>query len=343
MRQAKSAYWQKVVDSAKNSDGTPRPFFSMAPMEAVTDTIFRRVVAKAGGPNIYYTEFTNAASMVHPEAKFSVQGRLAVADGEEMPIAQIWGSKPEVIAGAAKLLPEMGYEAVDLNMGCPDGTVIKNSAGSDLIRHHDTALALIDAAKESGLPVSVKTRLGFYRIDEYEEWLTKILQADVQVLTIHLRTRKEMSKADAHFELIDDIVALRDKYAPNTLLQINGDIKNFKHGLELAAAHPGVDGIMIGRGVLEDPYAFNHEEREHKLSESIDLLKLQLELFDEVNNTVTPKHFEALKRYFKIYLRGFAHAAKLRQALMETHSTDEVRALLAEHEEDLVKWEKEQR
>lgn len=339
MRQAKSAYWQKIVDDAVDEKGNPRPFFSMAPMEAVTDTIFRRVVAKAGGPDVYYTEFTNAASMVHPEAKFSIQGRLAVAPGEQMPIAQIWGSTSEAIAGAAKLLPEMGYEAVDINMGCPDGTVIKNSSGSDLIRHPDRALELIEAAKESGLPVSVKTRLGFYKVDEYHEWLETILKADVQVLTIHLRTRKEMSKADAHFELIDDIIAMRDELAPNTLLQINGDIKNYQQGLELAAEYPGVDGIMIGRGVLEDPYAFNHEPKEHQLSESIALLELQLDLFDEVTKTVTPKHFEALKRYFKIYLRGFAHASQLRQLLMTTHSTEEVRAILAEHVGSLVKNE----
>ncbi|KMK53234.1 putative tRNA-dihydrouridine synthase [Fructobacillus sp. EFB-N1] len=336
MTTAKSAFWQKIVDEAKDENGNKRPFFSMAPMEAVTDTIFRRVVAKAGGPDVYYTEFTNAASMIHPEAKFSVQGRLAVAPGEKMPIAQIWGSKPEVIAGAAKLLPEMGYQAVDLNMGCPDGTVIKNDAGSDLIRHPDRAKALIAAAKESGLPVSVKTRLGFYKVEEYHDWLTMIFEQDVQVLTIHLRTRKEMSKVEAHFELIDDIIAMRDRLAPDTLLQINGDVKDYEHGLALAAEHPGIDGVMIGRGVLNDPYAFEPGHQDHTLAESIALLELQLDLFDEVNKTASIKNFEALKRYFKIYLRGFPHASQLRQLLMETHATDQVRALLAEHVGDLL-------
>ncbi|GAP00470.1 tRNA dihydrouridine synthase [Fructobacillus ficulneus] len=336
MTTAKSPFWQKVVDDAKDENGNQRPFFSMAPMEAVTDTIFRRVVAQAGGPDLYYTEFTNAASMVHPEAKFSVQGRLAVADGEKMPIAQIWGSKPEAIGGAAKLLPALGYQAVDINMGCPDGTVIKNDSGSDLIRHPDRAAALIAAAKESGLPVSVKTRLGFNQVDEYHDWLEMIFKQDVQVLTIHLRTRKEMSKVEAHFELIDDIVAMRDRISPQTLLQINGDVKDYEHGLALAKEHPGVDGIMIGRGVLNDPYAFEPGNQDHTLAESIALLKLQLDLFDEVNQTANKKNFEALKRYFKIYLRGFAHASQLRQMLMETHATDEVRALLKEHVGTLV-------
>ncbi|WKY78574.1 tRNA-dihydrouridine synthase [Leuconostoc lactis] len=323
-------FWDEVVANAQkgHDSSEKRPFFSLAPMEAVTDTIFRRVVEKAGAPDVYFTEFTNASSMIHPKAKFSVQGRLAVAENETQPVAQIWGSRPEDIAGAAKLLPDMGYRAVDLNMGCPDPTVVKNGAGSDLIRHQDLAAQLVSAAKESGLPVSVKTRLGFYDPMEFRDWLPVILQQDVAVLTVHLRSRKEMSKAPAHFELIDEIVAMRDAIAPNTLLQINGDIKSRAEGEALAKAHPSVDGIMIGRGIFENPYAFEESPRQHTLEESIALLKLQLDLFDEVNATVTPKHFEALKRYFKIYLRGFAHASALRQMLMETHATDEVREVL---------------
>ncbi|MDF7626594.1 tRNA-dihydrouridine synthase [Lactobacillaceae bacterium L1_55_11] len=320
-----NTYWQTIANRARMQG---RPFFSMAPMEAVTDTIFRRVVAQAGQPDVYYTEFTNASSMVHPKAKFSVQGRLAVAPGEQQPVAQIWGSRPVDIAAASRLLPAMGYEAVDINMGCPDGTVIKNSAGSDLIRHPYLAQDIIAAAKQSGLPVSVKTRLGFYKPAEFRTWLPYILQQDVAVLTVHLRTRKEMSKVPAHYELIDEILAMRDRLAPNTLIQVNGDIKDRQAGLDLAAKHPGIDGIMIGRGVLENPYAFNPQTDGHSLAESVALLRLQLDLFDEVNATVTPKNFEALKRYFKIYLRGFAHASNLRQALMETHSTQEVREQL---------------
>lgn len=325
-----TTFWDDIVTKAQSSNQSniKLPFFSLAPMEAVTDTIFRRVVEKAAAPDVYYTEFTNASSMVHPKAKFSVQGRLAVAKGETFPVAQIWGSKPEDIAGASMLLPEMGYQAVDINMGCPDATVIKNSAGSDLIRHADLAEQIIVAAKKSNLPVSVKTRLGFHKAEEFREWLPVILKQNVAVLTVHLRSRKEMSKAPAHVEYIDEILALRDNISPSTLIQINGDIKNRKQGLELVRQHPGIDGIMIGRGIFENPYAFEQEPTQHTLEESIELLRLQLNLFDEVNSSGTPKHFEALKRYFKIYLRGFAHASSLRQLLMETHTTEEVRTIL---------------
>ncbi len=323
-------FWSKVVEKAQlGSDSAEKvPFFSLAPMEAVTDTIFRRVVAQAGGPDVYFTEFTNASSMVHPKAKFSVQGRLAVAEGEQQPVAQIWGSRPETIAGAAKILPTMGFQAVDINMGCPDNTVIKNSAGSDLIRHPELAVSVIAAAKQSGLAVSVKTRLGFSQAEEFREWLPIIFKQDIALLTIHLRSRKEMSKVPAHLEYIDEILAMRDSIAPKTLIQLNGDIKTRAEGLALAQAHPGVDGIMIGRGIFENPYAFEKTPTPHTLEESIALLNLQLDLFDDVNENVTSKHFEALKRYFKIYLRGFAHASALRQMLMETHATNEVRDIL---------------
>lgn len=325
-----NTFWDNVVQTAQAGHNSldKQPFFSMAPMEAVTDTVFRRVIAQAGAPDVYYTEFTNASSMVHPQAKFSVQGRLAVAEGETQPVAQIWGSRPAEIAGSAKILATMGYHAVDINMGCPDNTVIKNSSGSDLIRHPELAREIITAAKISGLPVSVKTRLGFYKAEEFREWLPIILREQVAVLTIHLRSRKEMSKAPAHVEYIDEILSMRDELAPKTLIQINGDIKTREAGIRLVKEHPGVDGIMIGRGVFENPYAFEKIPQQHTLEESIALLRLQLDLFDDVNKNVVPKHFEALKRYFKIYLRGFAHASALRQMLMETHATNEVRDIL---------------
>ena len=130
------------------------------------------------------------------------------------------------------------------------------SGGAALIRRPDVAVAAIAAAKTAGLPVSVKTRLGYTYIDEWREWLTTILQQDIVNLTIHLRTKKEMSKVPAHYELIDDIIKLRDEIAPQTLLTINGDIRNRAHGEELARQHPGVNGIMIGRGVFSDPFCF---------------------------------------------------------------------------------------
>ncbi|WP_367377154.1 tRNA dihydrouridine synthase [Levilactobacillus cerevisiae] len=323
-----SAYWQNIADHAKAEN---RPFFSLAPMEAVTSAIFRRVVAKAAAPDVFFTEFTNAISVTHPKAKFTVQGRLYVAPEEaHMPVAQLWGNDPDAFARAAVAVKDLGYEAIDMNMGCPDSTVIKNHGGSDLIRNFDTAAAVIAAAKTADLPVSVKTRLGYSRLDEWRDWLTFLFNQDIPLLTIHLRTKKEMSRVPAHFEMIDDIVKLRDEVAPDTLLQINGDIENYQEGVQLAKDHPGVDGIMIGRGIFTSPFAFEKEPKEHDIKELLGLLNYQLDLYDDFEKRFDTSRFPSLKRFFKIYVRNQRNAASLRNAMMETHTTDEVRKLLAE-------------
>lgn len=296
-------------------------------MEAVTDVVFRHVVAHAARPDIFFTEFTNASSYCSPKGIHSTRGRLEFTSDEQPMVAQIWGSKPEEFAQMAHGLAEMGYKGIDINMGCPDKSVVKNGAGSGLIRTPETAAELIKAAKEGGLPVSVKTRLGYSSTDEWRDWLTHLLRQNVVNLTIHLRTRKEMSKVDAHFELIPEIKKLRDEIAPQTLLTINGDIRDREHGEELVQKY-GIDGIMIGRGIFHNPFAFETEKHEHGREELLSLLSLQLDLFDKYSEELEPRKFEPLKRFFKIYVRDFPGASELREQLMHTKSTEEVRAIL---------------
>lgn len=305
----------------------PQPFFVLAPMEAVTDVVFRHVVASAGKPDVFFTEFTNTNSWCSPRGKHSTRGRLTFTPDEQPIVAHIWGNVPEYYAEMSKGMAELGFSGIDINMGCPAPNVAPKGSGSGLINTPENAAAIIAAAKTGGLPVSVKTRLGYTRVDEWEGWLTHLLQQDIANLTIHLRTRKEMSKVPAHYELIDEIVALRDRVAPETLLTINGDIRNREHGLQLIAEHPGVNGIMIGRGVFHNPFAFAHEARPHTREELIALLRQQLDLFDQYESDMR-KPFETLKRFFKIYIRDFDGASELRDALMHTKNTDEVRTLL---------------
>ena len=233
----------------------PKPFFVLAPMEAVTDVVFRHVIRQAGRPDVYFTEFTNATGWFRAGDK-AIGGRLVKTDDESLIIAQLWGSDPEAMAALSKHCADLGYDGIDINMGCPDQSAIKGGGGADMIRHPERAGAIIAAAKESGLPVSVKTRLGYTYVDEWRDWLAFLLQQDIAALTIHLRTKKEMSKVPAHFELIDDIKALRDEISPETPLIINGDILDRTHGENLAATH-GIDGIMIGRGVFANPFCFS--------------------------------------------------------------------------------------
>lgn len=345
-----SNFWQQL----------PRPFFVLAPMEAVTDVVFRHVIAKAGAPDVWFSEFTNATGWVHAGQK-AIGGRLIRTEDEQPIVAQIWGGEPGDMEQLAAHCRELGFHGIDINMGCPAKSAIK-SGGSALIRKPEVATAAIAAAKTSGLPVSVKTRLGYTSIGEWRGWLTTLLEQDIVNLTVHLRTKKEMSKVPAHFELIDDIIALRDKIAPETLLTINGDIQNRVHSLKLAAEHPGLNGIMIGRGVFQDPFCFVTSEtssRAAKLSatsatrvsavahttetrreavvdnfgsentreELLRLLDYHLDLFDHWQPELS-RPYETLKRFYKIYIRDFDGAKELRDQLMRTKNTDEAREIL---------------
>lgn len=223
-------------------------------MEAVTDVVFRHVIAAAAPPDVWFSEFTNATGWVHAGER-AIGGRLIKTDDEQPIVAQIWGGEPGDMEQLAAHCQTLGYHGIDINMGCPAKSAVK-SGGSALIRNPQLAADSIAAAKTAGLPVSVKTRLGYTHVDEWREWLGHLLRQDIVNLTIHLRTKREMSKVPAHHELIREIVALRDEIAPQTLLTINGDIENRAHGLELVRQYPGVDGVMIGRGIFHDPFAF---------------------------------------------------------------------------------------
>ena len=325
----------------------PQPFFALAPMEAVTDVVFRHVVQRAGAPDVFFTEFANATGWVHAGDK-AIAGRLLKTDDEHPLVAQIWGGEPGDMEQFAAYCARLGFDGIDINMGCPAKSAIK-SGGAALIRRPDVAIAAIHAAKTAGLPVSVKTRLGYTYVNEWREWLQILLEQNIVNLTIHLRTKKEMSKVPAHYELIDDIVALRDAVAPHTLLTINGDIRDRKHGLALVSEHPGVNGIMIGRGVFANPFCFaandtrylhsqnsleqnetisaNNDSAVVRCTELFDLLNYHLDLFDRYQPQ-TGRPFETLKRFFKIYVKGFDGAKELRDQLMHATSTDEVRRIL---------------
>ncbi|PKI03962.1 tRNA-dihydrouridine synthase [Staphylococcus xylosus] len=308
----------------------PRPFFVLAPMEDVTDVVFRHVVSEAGRPDVFFTEFTNTESFCHPEGIHSVRGRLTFTEDEQPMVAHIWGDKPEHFREMSIGMAEMGFKGIDLNMGCPVANVATKGKGSGLIQRPETAAEIIQAAKAGGLPVSVKTRLGYSEIDEWRDWLKHVFEQDIANLSIHLRTRREMSKVDAHWELIGEIKKLRDEIAPDTLLTINGDIPDRKTGLELAEKY-GIDGVMIGRGIFHNPYAFEKEPREHTSEELLGLLRLHLDLFDKYSKNES-RLFKPLRRFFKIYVRGIRGASELRHQLMSTNTTDDARKLLDEFE-----------
>ena len=240
-------------------------FTCLAPMEGVTDIAFRQVVAKAARPDIFFTEFTNVNSYSSEKGRHNALERFRILPEEKPIVAQIWGTKPELFTETAQAIKQLGFEAVDVNMGCPDRHVVATGGGSGLIRTPELAKEIIRATKMAGLPTSVKTRLGYSSVDEWKDWLTNILTEHPDALTIHLRTKKEMSKVVAHYELIPEIIALKNELSPETVLIINGDIETPADANKFIDM--GVDGIMIGRGVFHNPFCFEKNPREHSRAE----------------------------------------------------------------------------
>lgn len=304
----------------------PRPFFVLAPMEDVTDIVFRHVVSQAGRPDVFFTEFTNTESYCHPDGHHSTRRRLLFTEDEQPIVAHIWGDKPEYFRQMSMGMAEQGFKGIDINMGCPVPNVASRGKGCGLILRPDVAAEIIQATKAGGLPVSVKTRLGYTDISEWRDWLTHILEQDIANLSIHLRTRKEMSRVPAHWELIPEITKLRDEVAPHTLLTINGDIPDRATGLKLVEQY-GVDGVMIGRGIFKNVFAFEKEPRVHSPQEYLACLRLHLDLHEQYLKEI-PRSMSGLKRFFKVYVKDFPGASQLRHQMMEAKSTDEVRALL---------------
>ncbi|MBR3256236.1 tRNA-dihydrouridine synthase family protein [Candidatus Saccharibacteria bacterium] len=347
------------MDFEKNNiwDSLLHPFLILAPMEGVTDILFRQVVASAGRPDLFFTEFTNVSSYASEKGRANALERLEIAPSDSPIIAQIWGKSPDHFSETCQALASLGFSGVDLNFGCPDKHVNKAGGGAAMIKTPELAVECFKNAKKStNLPVSIKTRLGWSSPEEYKTWLPTLLNEHPAALTVHLRTKKEMSKVPAHFELIPGIIALRDKISPATKLIINGDIKDRSHALELHQQFPEVDGFMIGRGVFQNPYCFtNHTPTQEEL---ISLLKMHLDLYNELASGVLRNirdngsgiasaarndeparsgseklrsrvpSYESLKHYFKIYINNFPGAKEIRAKLMETHSVAEARAIM---------------
>lgn len=327
----------------------PHGFTVLAPMEGVTDVVFRQVIAEAGRPDLFFTEFTNVSSFASPKGRFNALERFQIAPTDAPIVAQIWGKNPEHFREVASALEGLGFDGIDINMGCPDRHVNATGGGAAMIRTPDLAIECLRQAKSTtNLPVSVKTRLGYTAIDEFRDWLPILLRENLAALTVHLRTRKEMSKVPAHFELIPEIVTLRNQLAPDTKLVINGDVKDLQMTRELAAQYPEVDGYMVGRGVFENPYCFT--EHQPNQAELLTLLLRHLDYFDaedaryverqieaihddaelalKLDGKVRGLPFDPLKHYFKIYVRDFPGAAELRAAMMNCQNTAEIRMLV---------------
>lgn len=305
----------------------PRPFFALAPLEDVTDAAFRRHIARHGKPHVMYTEFTSADGLMlaNEHGQKQLRRKLLFSDIERPIVAQLFTSKPEHMEQAARIVWELGFDGLDINMGCPDRAVEKSGCGAALIKTPKVARDLIRAAKHgfSG-PVSVKTRLG-YNSDELETWVPQLLGEGIAALTLHVRTRKEMSDVPAHWDRVGRAVELRDKLAPETLIIGNGDVKDLNDA-RAKAAETGCDGVMLGRAIFGNPWLFADRPDEPSPEERIEALIQHLQLFDELLSDVT--NYAVMKKHFKAYISGWDGAKDLRVRLMESATTAEAVQLL---------------
>ena len=311
-------FWEKLK----------KPIFILAPMDGVTDTVFRQIVASVGKPDVMFTEFVPIDAILSPVQQMVLEKSLSFSEIERPIVAQIWGTDPDKFFAVAKLLSKLGFDGIDINMGCPDKSVIKKGACSALINNPRLASKIILATIKgaNGLPVSVKTRIGFDEA-QTKEWVKTLLQTPIAALTLHLRTISEMSKVPAHWDELTMVVKIKESLKSKALIIGNGDIKTLLDARDKYLKYK-VDGIMIGRGIFENPYLFNESIDASQVTpqQKISLLLKHLRLFEKTWGG--SRNFELMKKFVKCYVNNFKGATDSRESLMKTTTLAELIGLV---------------
>jgi len=337
-----------------------KPFFALAPLEDVTDAAFRRLIARYGKPDVMFTEFTSADGLffANQSGQEKLRAKLLFSDSERPIVAQLFTSSPERMKKGAEHVAKLGFDGIDINMGCPDKAVEKSGCGAALIKNPALARELIRAAGEFGLPVSVKTRIG-YTEDELDTWLPELLAENISAVTIHARTRKEMSDVPARWDAVAKAVAIRDSLGSKTLIIGNGDVTHIEdarpvrgktmlrsaseswtsNGARTKAEMSGCDGVMLGRAIFGNPFLFansvyrcrSQSDRPSELANSKDsklkALSEHLKLFEELLSKTA--NYATMKKHFASYVKGWNGAKELRTRLMDTKNISEAQAIIS--------------
>jgi nifR3 family TIM-barrel protein len=315
-----TTFWKKLK----------RPIMSVAPMSGITDEVFRRMLLKCGRPDVFWTEFVSVEGLFSKGHDKFIED-LKFLKKEHPIVAQVFGANPNLFNKTVAIIKNLGFDGIDINMGCPNKDIEKYGAGAALIKNPDLAKQIIRATKRGAgkFPVSVKTRIGYSK-NQIEEWLPVLLGEKLAVLTVHLRTRKEMYKVPAHWELAKEIVKLRDRLAPDTLIFGNGDVKSLAEAHRLAK-ETGLDGIMVGRSVLGNPWFFSGRTPDTR--ERLDAISEHIKNFERLNKTspnekTRTKNFIFIKKFLKSYATKFKGAKYLRDCLMKVENGNEAREII---------------
>ncbi|MSR71222.1 MAG: tRNA-dihydrouridine synthase [Candidatus Taylorbacteria bacterium] len=312
-------FWEKLT----------KPILVLAPMADVTDAAFRIIIAKYGKPDVMWTEFVSADGLMlaSENGKRKLLKDLSYTEGERPIVAQFFSGRPEMMEGAAKLARELGFDGIDINMGCPDKSIEKQGAGAAHMKDIKLAREVIRAAKKGAgdLPVSIKTRIG-YNKDELAKWLPELLAEKPALITIHARTRKEMSLVPARWGHVAEAVQIRNALGSKTLIFGNGDVKNLAEA-RIKAQETGADGVMLGRAIFGNPWLFSDKIPTTK--EKLEILIEHSNLFEKLLGDI--KNFSVMKKHFKAYITGFDGASELRSKLMQTNGAKEVEVAIIEY------------
>ncbi len=319
-----------------------KPIFALAPMEDVTDCAFREMFARYGrkmqssglsepawNDFVMFTEFVSTEGLMHPEGCKKLSIDLTFTKIQRPIVAQIWGADPEKFYRSAEYAASLGFDGIDINMGCPQSKEIQANSCAALIRTPKLAQEIVRATQKGAgnLPVSVKTRLGYSKTDEMESWLLYLLETQPQVITLHARTKKEMSKVPAHWDKITEAVSIRNREKSNTLILGNGDIASRQDGLN-KIAQTGADGVMVGRGAFGNPWFFNNLQEMPSLPQRLAVMIEHAQLYEKLFTGI--KSFAIMKKHFKAYCSGFDGAAELRAKLMDAKDTSEIVSVVSE-------------
>lgn len=311
-----------------------KPFFVLAPMADVTDAAFRQIIAKysrhgekGGGPDVFWTEFVSADGLCSPGREV-LKRDLAFTKGEHPIVAQIFSSNPDNMRKTAALCKELGFDGIDINMGCPDRSIEKQGAGAAMMKSPKRAQEVIRATMEGadGIPVSVKTRVG-YNKENLEEWLSAILETKPAVITVHARTRKDLSLMPANWDYVKRAKKLAE--GTGTLIIGNGDVKNLEEA-QARVAETGADGVMIGRGIFGNPWLFDSTRNPEDISleEKFEVMIEHTHLYEKLLGDI--KNFAIMKKHYKAYVHGFDGAKEIRIKLMDAKNADEVEQIARE-------------
>jgi nifR3 family TIM-barrel protein len=313
MNEVNLGFWEKLK----------KPIMVMAPMADVTDCAFRQIIAKYGKPDVLWTEFVSADGLCSPGREI-LKRDLVFTEMERPIVAQLFTSKPEKMREASALAKKLGFDGIDINMGCPDKSIEKQGAGAGMIKNVESAKAVIRAAKEGapGLPVSVKTRIG-YNKDEIDTWIVELLKEKIAVLTVHARTRKEMSDVPAQWDKLQRVVKHRDQISPKTIILGNGDALNIADGIQ-KVKDSGVDGVMFGRAIFGNPWLFGGHVP--TVTEKLKVMVEHTQLYEKLLGDI--KNFAIMKKHYKAYVNGFDGAKELRMKLMDTVNSEQVRDIV---------------